>query len=239
MEMGQEGKMLSPRMVVFITCVEDEKKLEKVFHSLHIPMFYQCQGKGTAPSELLDIFGLSGSTRLVTMGIMPRVKVRKVFEEAERHLPLRRRGGGIAITIPVTGLQSLVLQTLSEEERTAAVQKIEEKVEGDMAEMQKTSKYTAIWAAVGTGYGSDVVDAAREAGAKGGTILKGRRQNSEAIAQRFGFLQQDGQEIVFIVVPREKKAAIMSAISSSCGLKSQAHGIVVSLPIDEVMGLEE
>ena len=41
-----------------------------------------------------------------------------------------------------------------------------------------------------------------------------------------------------MVVPREKKGAIMSAIISACGLSTKAHGVIVSLPVDDVIGLE-
>lgn len=56
MDAFPEDRELFPRLVVFITRMEDEKKLEEVFDALHIPIFYQCRGKGTAPSEMLDIF---------------------------------------------------------------------------------------------------------------------------------------------------------------------------------------
>ena len=57
----EEKKQLVPRIVVAITRPEDEKNLEEIFAEQHVPIFYQCRGKGTAPSEMLDIFGLSGT----------------------------------------------------------------------------------------------------------------------------------------------------------------------------------
>ena len=42
-----------------------------------------------------------------------------------------------------------------------------------------------------------------------------------------------------IIIPNHKKAEIMSAISHSCGMKSEAHGVVLSLPVEDVLGLEE
>ena len=72
----------------------------------------------------------------------------------------------------------------------------------------------------------------------GGTILKGRRQNSKRISQKLGISMQEEEEFVVIVTPREKKAAVMNAISDACGLRTDAHGIILSLPVDEVIGLE-
>ncbi len=239
MAASQEDTPLFPRMLVFITRVEDEKKLEEVFDSMHIPICYQCRGKGTAPSEMLDIFGLSGTLRLITVGLLPRFMTKELFEKAEKQLSFRRRGGGIAITIPITGLQHPMFQMLNDEARLAVEKRIKERIEGEMAEIQEKSEYTVIWVSVASGYSDEVIDAARDAGAKGGTVLKGRRRNSERVSQLFGISMQDEQDFVMIVVPREKKAEIMSAVSTACGLKTPAHGIVLSLPVDEVMGLEE
>ena len=42
-----------------------------------------------------------------------------------------------------------------------------------------------------------------------------------------------------IIVPTEKKQEVMAAIINSCGLRTPAHGILVSIPMDEAIGLEE
>jgi nitrogen regulatory protein PII len=58
------------------------------------------------------------------------------------------------------------------------------------------------------------------------------------ISRKLGISMQEEEEFVVIVTPREKKAAVMNAISDACGLRTDAHGIIVSLPVDEVIGLE-
>lgn len=236
---SRENNARDLRMLIFITRVEDEKRLEEVFDAQHVPILYQCRGKGTAPSEMLDIFGLSGTTRLVTVGILPRFMARELFRAAGWELGFHRRGGGIGLTVPLTGLQGQVLRLLNDEARSAIEKRIEERIEGDMAEMREKSEYAVVWVSVTNGYSDDVIDAARAAGARGGTVLKGRRRNSERVSQHLGLATQEGQDFVMIVVPRSKKSAVMSAISTACGLTTEAHGVVLSLPVDEVIGLEE
>ena len=53
-----------------------------------------------------------------------------------------------------------------------------------------------------------------------------------------GMPMQDEQDIAMIIIPRDKRQEIMSAISAKCGLKTPAQGIVLSLPVDETLGLE-
>ena len=222
------------RMLIIITQEDVQKKLDDAFDDFHLPVFFQCRGQGTAPSELMDILGLRGTTRLVTVVFLPKFLVGPVYDALCQKISFRQKGGGIAITIPINGIQSHILQMLNEE----ALSGMEELFKGDEADMKAHSQYAAIWVSVASGYSDEVIDAAREAGAKGGTVIKGRRRNSERARQFFGISIQEEQDVVMIVVPNEKKAAIMNAISESCGLKSSAHGVVLSLPVDEVFGLE-
>lgn len=103
--------------------------------------------------------------------------------------------------------------------------------------MSESHPYTLIAAAVNPGYSDAAVHAAREAGAKGGTLLHSRSVNDGALMQSWGLNTQDEKEILLIVAEAEAKQEIMKAISEACGLKSEAKGIVLSLPIDHVIGL--
>ena len=133
---------LAPRMVLIITNHEYRRKLEQTFQNFRIPIYYQCQGHGTAPSEMLDIFGLSGSGRLLTIGLLPKFLVRDLLDALQQRIPLHKRGGGIVLTIPITGLQRPMLQLLNDQMRETIEQKIEERVDSDMSDMQTSAGYT-------------------------------------------------------------------------------------------------
>lgn len=227
-------KQVCLRMILSITRAEDEKRVVEVFNEYHIPICFETRAKGTAPSELLDAFGLGGTTRVITVGFLPRFLVPETFEAINRKLNYRRRGTGVALTVPLTGLQGAILKILNDETR----EELTKAMEKDAKEMQEHNAYALVWVSVNPGYSDAVVDAARAAGARGGTVLKGRRRNSESVTRFLGISMQEEQDFVMIVLPREKKTEVMNAVSTACGLKTEAHGIVVSLPVDEVMGLE-
>ena len=231
---SQEGKQILPRMLISIMQTKDEKKLEEVLQSLHIPVFYQCRGQGTAPSEMLDILGFSGTARLITICFLPRFCVKDILDEMDKRLSFGRKGHGIALTVPVIGLQSPLLSLLQDK----AKQEIEKKVEGEEKQMKGTAAHTAIWVSVASGYSDEVVDAARKVGARGGTVIKGRRHSSQKMSEYLGVPLHEEQDFVLIIVPKEKKTEVMSAINSACGLKTQAHGLILALPVDEAVGLE-
>lgn len=229
----RKNQQIIPRLVITITREEDQKKLEEILDSMNAPLCFQFRGKGTAPSEMMDIFGLRGTTRLLTVTLLSKFQVQPLFETMNKQLSFRHRGGGIAITVPVSGCQSHVLQVLND----AARDEMKEALKGDEEEMKEKSEYAVIWVSVASGYSDDVVDAARNAGAKGGTVMKGRRRSSEQVSHHFGISMQEEQDFVMIVVPKDKKNETMAAITSVCGLGTDAHGIVLALPVDEVMGL--
>jgi hypothetical protein len=53
----------------------------------------------------------------------------------------------------------------------------------------------------------------------------------------WGLGLQEEKELVLILAETEDKLAIMRAVSESCGMHSEAKGLVVSLPVDSVMGV--
>ena len=222
----QESKKLCPRMLISVIHAENIKKMDESLEELQIPVFYRCRGKGTASSEMMDIFGLRGTARILTISFLPKSRVKEVFACMENHMCFRKRGGGIAFTIPITGMQGPMLRLIQEQQK-----------KGDGAEMKETPGNSVIWVSVAGGYSEDVVEAARSAGARGGTVMKGGRRGQEQMTQFFGISVQEEQELVMIVVPDEKKTEVMSAINQACGLKTKAHGEVLSLPVDDAIGL--
>ena len=83
------------------------------------------------------------------------------------------------------------------------------------------------------------MSAAKAAGARGGTILHSRCISDEQKLALWGLSFQEERELIMIVANTETKLPIMQAISEKCGMHSEAKGLVLSLPIDTVVGLTE
>ncbi len=82
-----------PRLLLTITKEEDQRKLEELFDSMNVPVCFQFRGKGTAPSEMMDIFGMRGTTRLLSGAVLPKSQVKTVFEMLYKQLHFRHKGG--------------------------------------------------------------------------------------------------------------------------------------------------
>ena len=98
-------------------------------------------------------------------------------------------------------------------------------------------QYEVIITILNRGFSDLVMDAAREQGAKGGTILTARGTAAKKLETSFGFAVSQEKEIILILTTKEEKNAIMTAICKSAGLNTQGKGITFSLPVDEVLGV--
>ena len=92
-------------------------------------------------------------------------------------------------------------------------------------------------AVVNAGFVDLVMDAARDAGATGGTVIHGRGTGNKQIAKTFGITITPNKEVVFIVIPASIHEAVVNAIYKNAGLDAPSQGIVFTLPIDRVAGL--
>ncbi len=204
-------------------------KAEKVFKALNAPEENFVFAKGTANSTIVDMLGLGEPDKTVTIAPLQTDLAHKTIDALQNELYLGAPDTGIAFTVPINGGSLGILRLLSRQ----APQ--EEKQE----EIPMNTDHSLILAFVNQGYSEEVMSAARKAGAGGGTVFHTRRVESDDAAAFWGISIQEEREIVLILAKKEQKKAIMEAISQSCGAKTDAHGVVISLPVDEVAGLKK
>ena len=101
----------------------------------------------------------------------------------------------------------------------------------------KTSNHEVIFAIVNSGYAEEVMDVARENGARGGTILNARGVAGEEAAAFFGITLHAEKEILMMVVDKSIRDNILNAIYEKMGMSKKAQGIAFSLPVSDVAGL--
>lgn len=100
-----------------------------------------------------------------------------------------------------------------------------------------SGKFEMILCIVNTGFSETVMDAAKEVGARGGTVIHARGTANKEAEQFFQITVQPDKEIVMILVPEEIKDDVLHALYRSAGLKTEGQGIAFSLPVDDVVGI--
>lgn len=97
--------------------------------------------------------------------------------------------------------------------------------------------YEMILCIVNAGFSELVMDAAKEEGARGGTVIHARGTANKEAEEFFRIAIQPDKEIVMILVSEEIKDKVLHAIYRNAGLKSEGMGIAFSVPVENVVGL--
>ena len=134
--------------------------------------------------------------------------------------------------MPLSGANNLILRILARNTGKELLN-IAGKEENSMSE----TKYTLVAAIVNRGFSEEVMEVVRAQGVKGGTVIRSRRIGNKEATSFWGLSVQDEKEIVLILVESSNKVDLMKCIGEKCGMHSEAQGIVLSLPIDSVVGI--
>ena len=209
------------------------EKAIKIFNALDVAVAYELSAVGTASSEMMDILGLGTPDKALLISILPKPDVDVLLKKLNKDLRLGTVNSGIAFTLPVSGANSFLLKILGQSQIASSEKN------GKVESAMNKSGYSMITVAVNQGFSEEVMNAARAAGAGGGTVVHSRRLGSEESLAKWGLTFQEEKELVFIVAKDETKLQIMQAIGDNCGLHSEAGGLIFSLPIDNVIGINE
>jgi len=101
------------------------------------------------------------------------------------------------------------------------------------------SEFELIICIVNQGFSEEVMQAAKECGARGGTVINARGTAKAEAEEQFHISINPEKEIVLILSKIEIKDAILHAIYTKVGLNSPGQGIAFSTPVDDVVGIGE
>ena len=203
----------------------------ELFQSLGAPVHFACPGRGTANSDMLDYLGLGETEKDVVLTLTTQSSARVFMRAAVKKLQLSKAGKGIIFTVGLSAVSGILSRIVNHE---AAVYAGNEE-----AETVEQSRFDLIVAAVDPGGTEPVMAAAREAGARGGTVLHGRRLACVEEDRTGVSGIQPEKEIVTILVPRSIRGPVMDAVSRAGGITTEYHGVLFSLPVDDIAGLSQ
>lgn len=98
-------------------------------------------------------------------------------------------------------------------------------------------QYDLIVTIVNKGYSTDVIDASKEAGAEGGTILHGRGSGIHDTAKLFGIRIEPEKEVVLTLINNTKTQTVVDSISEKVNINKPGKGIIFVLDVKQVAGI--
>lgn len=101
--------------------------------------------------------------------------------------------------------------------------------------MEKANNIKALYIIVNAGFGDDIVDIAREAGAGGATIINAR--GTGAVHKAFFGITIDAEkEMIISLVNADTAERIIAAVKEKAGVKSPANSICFIMPVEKMIG---
>ena len=184
-------------------------------------------GRGTATPQQLALYGLSRTEKAVTGAVVGTDSMKQLFRAAKRKLFIDIPGNGILLTVPLKSVAGgRTLAYLTNDLKTGGTPHME-------------FNHELIVVILNEGYADLVMDAARAAGAGGGTVLHAKGTGSKRGEKFFGVSLADEKDMVYIIAYADEKTAIMRAINENAGPGTKAGAICFSLPVSSVAGLRE
>ncbi len=102
---------------------------------------------------------------------------------------------------------------------------------------RKNKDFDLIIVAINKGFSDYVIDAARDAGASGATIISGRGTGVHENDSVLGIKIQPEKELVLILAYRNTRSGIMKQICERANLNEVGKGICFSLPVSDIAGI--
>jgi len=195
-------------------------------HGLHVML--TTLASGTASDKTLAYFGLEAAEKAVIFNLVTDEVWKKVRRELHIQMTIDVPGVGIAFTIPmssIAGKQELYFLTQ------------EQPFEKEEESTLKDTQFELLVVIANQGYIDVIMDAARSAGAVGGTAIHAKGTGMENAERFLGVSLAAEKEMIFIVTRTNRKNNTMQAIMREAGMESKAKAIVFSLPVTDVAGL--
>ena len=199
-------------------------RMNGIMQTLELPLSIELIGRGTARKDVLDLLGLSTHEYHIFMTIADRESTQRLIDEARRNLYIDAPGQGIIVATPIKSVGGgKTLANLNGGRPAEGAPEI-------------NFNYEIVLAIANEGHTDTVMEAAREAGARGGTVLHGKGTGSKDAAKFFGVSIASEKEVIMIVAKSSEKAAIMKSIIDKAGTQTDAGAVVMSLPVSAVAG---
>jgi len=203
----------------------DSEEYERFYREHGVHVVYSTHCNGTAHEKMLSLWGIERSEKTMLFTTVTGNTLQKLLMSLTREMQIDLPDRGVAMAIPMSGIGGMrTLEFLTEDQ-----------IPTETEEKNMYSDYELIVAIYEKGYTDMVMDAARAAGAGGGTTIRAKGTGGN-VEKFFGVSLAQEKEIVFIVSDVEKKKDIMKAIMQNAGVDTKAHALVFSLPVSETAG---
>ncbi len=222
-------------MIITISRRIDSEQFSGFFEKYGCSVVMSAVANGTARKSLLSMMGLDATEKMISITFADAALRRKLMRKLSSEMKIDMPDRGIAVSVPFSSAGSYTAAALA----PASAADAEENSTTDIkSEESMESKYELIITICSGGYTDMVMDAARAAGAAGGTVVHAKGTGGVTAKKFFGLSIASEKEMVFIVARSKNKKEIMRAIMQHAGADTEANSLVFTLPINDTAGFK-
>ncbi|MDQ0362909.1 hypothetical protein [Breznakia pachnodae] len=235
-----KDSIIKLRLKLVVTIVDRNKGCNaiKLFKSLGVHWHFTVSGEGTANSEMMELLGLGSSDKSIALCIIPQFRVEEFLETINRELHLDVKGNGVGFTIPISGVNHPIIHKIEKEISMESIKTMKQELEQMVEKQKKETIYSVVLGVINQGYSEEVMSSAKETGVRGGTVIHARKVGVEDAVKFLGISVQEEKEILMIVTTKENRHDLMKKLSKEHGITSETHGVFLSLPVEDVIGIQ-
>lgn len=151
----------------------------------------------------------------------------EVLDIISKSAKMGKPGNGVAFILDITKFTGAV-----------HIQKSKQKPKHQpLKSMDETAQFDLIITIVNKGFCDKVIDASKEAGAAGGTVISGRGTGVHEYAKLFSIAIEPEKEVILTLVPENISENVLEAIVTSGELNKPGKGIAFVLDVEKVTGI--
>lgn len=214
----------------FIITIIDRRKMDivsSIFNGVGVQMELSLLCHGSTKSSIIDKYGIESTDKGIVYGVGNHQATINYIKKASEELMIDVPGNGLILTIPIKSVKG---------GRTVAYL-AKNNLKSNKKQTAPKYNHEMIVTILNEGYSDAVMDAARSAGASGGTVIHAKGTNTKETEKFFGVSLANEREIIYIVTDSDKKADIMNNIDKECGVTTEVGAICFSLPVTSAIGI--
>jgi hypothetical protein len=217
--------------LVLMVTIFDRGQDERILHLLtdaSVTFNLLALGRGTANSQILSYLGLGETGKTLLFSIMSQKQSKALLERVGNEVGPDKHNRGIVFTLPIGSVYGAPAG--------AFPQGVSETESGEQV-MEQNVQYDLILVVANRGFADVVMEAAKRAGATGGTVVHARGTGAKEMEKFFGVTILPEKDLVLIVTQSEAGRGIMEAVIDEAGPHTDARAVTFSLPVNGVAGL--
>ena len=213
-----------------LTTIADRRQLPRfiaLYQEKNILTSFISLGHGTVTGAMASYF-FDQSEKAVVFSFVTQDTWREAKRALRQSLQIDVPGVGVAFTIP--------LSSIGGRRELAFITDQQNFTRGEESSMQGTKRELLVIIS-NQGFNDQVMDAARDAGAHGGTVIHARGTGMERAEKFLGISLASEKDMIFIVTKTSERDRIMQSVMMKAGMETPAKAIIFSLPVSDTAGL--